>query len=216
MCRYGLAHPPVLVVYDKDDRSYGTPDGPVCAARWASTGRLHAEGDLCGAAASERIGDADFCLYHYQRALEWFHKRIEDRPERREQAERVAAEKERLLAEARSIVYFLRSEQTALIKIGTSTRYRSRLTQLQSEHGPLRLLLAVPGMRAREAELHAAFAAQRVSGEWFRAERELLLWIKRAREAHPVHKETRLPEQVPLSEIRALLREERKAREAAA
>lgn len=214
--RRGLAHPPVLVVYDKGDRSYGVPDDAVCTARWATSSRQHAEGDLCGAPATEMVGDIDMCPHHYQRALEWFYRRIEEMPERVEQARRAAAEKERLIAEERSIVYFLHSEVSGLVKIGTTTAYRTRLSALQSEHGPLRLLLAVPGARPREAETHRRFHAQRAAGEWFRAERPLLLWIKRTREAQSVHKETRLPDQVPVSAIRMMLREERRARERAA
>lgn len=201
---------PVLVfaVYDKGEGRWSIADRPVCTARWATPNGAHDAGDPCGRPATETLADVDLCLHHYQRALDWLRKRAEDAPERAEEMRRKIAEHERLLAEARSIVYYLRRESDGMIKIGFSSTYKSRLTALRAEHGPLRLLLATAGARLSEQEAHKAFAAHRVTprGEWFRPAKELLLYIQRARKAQD-GRDTRLPEQVPLAEVRALIRD---------
>lgn len=207
LCRQGLPHPPVLVAYDKEERGYKVPDDPVCTARWASSGRGHAEGTLCGAPGTEAIGDVDLCMYHYQRALGWLWKRYAEAPleweKKRQEAERYARE-------TRSIVYYLFSEASGLIKIGYSSGYRARLSKLQGEHGKLRLLLAAPGGRKEEDEAHRAFAEHCERGEWFRPGKSLLLYIQRARRASE-GRATLMPAQVPIAEIRALIRERRQA-----
>ena len=184
----------------------------LCTARWATANRAHREGDLCGEPAAERLGDIDLCAHHYGRALDWFYKcHVPEAPERMEAARREASERARLIAEERSIVYYLRRESDGLIKIGFSTNYPSRLNTLRAEHGPLRLLLATAGGRKEEDKAHLEFAALQVTGEWFRPERPLLLWIMRAREAARYRTGTRLPEQAPLKEVRILLRQLRAA-----
>ena len=128
----------------------------LCTARWATANQAHREGDLCGEPAAERLGDIDLCAHHYGRALDWFYKcHVPEAPERMEAARREASERARLIAEERSIVYYLRRESDGLIKIGFSTNYPSRLNTLRAEHGPLRLLLATAGGRvARDRPLH--------------------------------------------------------------
>lgn len=187
----------------------------VCVARWATSSRYHRAGDTCGDTAPYRVGDTPVCPHHYERALNWFYMRIELAPERLEQGRRAATERGRLLAEARSIVYYLRSESTGLIKIGFSANYPGRIKDLRGEHGPLRLLLATAGGRQEEGQAHKEFAAHHVHGEWFRPDKPLLLRILRVREAARYHSETRLPEQVPLREVRALIREIQAAERAA-
>jgi hypothetical protein len=189
-------------------------DDATCAARWATSNRAHLAGDICGAVATELIGDVDLCVHHYRRALDWFYKHTEDAPERHEEARRKAAEKGRLLAEARSVVYYLRRESDGLIKIGFTSNYRVRLSSLRREHGPLRLLLATAGARGEESAAHKMFLTQWVAGEWFRPEIELLKWIEDQREIARYHQDTRLPVQAPLTEVRALLRSARAARRA--
>lgn len=67
-----------------------------------------------------------------------------------------------------SSVYFIESCATGAIKIGTSTEVARRLSTLQMcSPTPLELLLVVPGGHADESRLHAAFAGERTSGEWF-------------------------------------------------
>lgn len=156
-----------------------------------------------------------FAPHHYRRALDWFYERhIAEAPERHEAARKEAAERSRLIAEGRSVVYFLRREPDGLIKIGFSTAYKSRFYKIRREHGPLVLLLAIAGGRAEENGLHEKFDRLRVTGEWFRPERELLRWIAGERGAAEHHAETRLPKQVPIEQIRALLKTSRTAKAA--
>ena len=79
-----------------------------CTARWATGNASHAAGSICGAPAAEWIGDSPVCRHHYERALDWYHKYRAELPEKNrlmiEEANRVAAEKARLAAEARSII----------------------------------------------------------------------------------------------------------------
>jgi Meiotically up-regulated gene 113 len=168
---------------------------------------------MCGEPATERVGDSDLCPYHFGRALDWFYKRKIELPEQRqrehEESLRRAAEARRLAAEARSIVYYLHRPADGLIKIGTSTDHKTRFGDLRREHGPLRLLLAYPGTRAEETAAHGRFYALRVEGEWFRPELPLLKAVLQMRDLAPKG-DTRLPAQVPVAEIRALIKAARK------
>jgi hypothetical protein len=180
-----------------------------CTARWATGNGAHRAGDLCGEPATERVGDSDLCPHHFGRALDWFYKRRIELPEERqrehEESLRRAAEARRLAAEARSIVYYLHRPPNGLIKIGTSTDHKARFSSLRAEYGELRLLLAYAGGRKEEAAAHNRFAAARVEGEWFRPALPLLLEIQRLRRACD-RQASRLPEQVPVAEIRALVK----------
>jgi hypothetical protein len=206
-CLHGIGHPPLVALFDPAAGKYVIAEGSACMARWASSGRRNAEGDLCAGPATERIGDVDLCLYHYHRALDWLGKRDAEIPlhwkEKRREAERIARE-------TSSVVYYLLSESTGLIKIGFSSDYRARLSKLKGEHGALRLLLATIGGRKQEDEAHTEFAEHWDHGEWFRAGKSLLLYIQRARRAQGTGR-TRLPEAVPIEEVRALIRAQRKA-----
>lgn len=66
------------------------------------------------------------------------------------------------------MIYFLRSPDTGLVKIGTTGNYHLRLSQLIAEHGDLELLGLMDGVRLDEQALHRQFAADRVHHEWFR------------------------------------------------
>lgn len=180
-----------------------------CTARWATGGGAHRAGDLCGQPATERVGDSDLCPYHFGRALDWFYKRRIELPKehqrQHEESLRQAAEARRLAAEARSIVYYLHRPADGLIKIGTSTDHKSRFSDLRREHGPLRLLLAYPGTWKEETAAHRRFATARVTGEWFRPELPLLKAVLHLRGLAPKG-ETRLPAQVPVTEIQALIK----------
>ena len=141
--------------------------------------------------------------------MEWFFKYRADLPEQNrlmiEEANRAAAEKARLAAEARSIIYYLRRED-GMIKIGVTGNYRSRLASLQREHGPLRLLLAHAGTRREELQAHRRFYRERIRrSEWFRPELRLLLEIQRLRNAWSGRPD-RLPEQVPATEVKAIIK----------
>jgi hypothetical protein len=194
-----------------------TPEPGTCTARWATGNAAHDAGDLCRAPATEEIGDSEMCRHHYDRAMEWFYKRSIDLPRRYqrqlEDERRQVAADARLAAEARSIVYYLRRTD-GLIKIGTSTTHRARFSSLRREHGELSLLLAYAGGYKEEADAHGRFAAARVTGEWFRPELPLLLTILRLRNA-TAGRESRLPEQVPVAQIRALIKTTRAQQNAA-
>jgi len=217
-CLSGIPHRPLFATYDPAQGKYTEADFGVCTARWATGNGRHVEGDLCGAPATERVGDTELCHHHYERAMDWYHQYRADLPERVrltvDEANRAAAEKARLAAEARSIVYFLRRED-GMIKIGFTASYKSRLSSLQSEHGKLRLLLAYAGTRREEGAVHRRFALERVRGtEWFRPELRLLLEIQRLRNAWNT-RPNKLPEQVPVAEIRALIKATRAQQRAA-
>lgn len=190
---------------------YDVPER-TCTARWASDNAAHAAGDLCGRPAVECIGDSDVCEHHRKRALTWFYNYRVELPlrhqRRLEEAEIEAQVRKRLAAEGRSIVYYLRRHSDGMIKIGFSTNYPLRFKNLSGEHGQLSLLLAHAGGRKEEVQAHHAWASVRVKGEWFRPELPLLLAILRMRNAAARWK-NRLPEQVPTTEIRALIKETR-------
>jgi nucleoside 2-deoxyribosyltransferase len=65
-------------------------------------------------------------------------------------------------------VYFIRNTNTGAIKIGFSASPQQRLRQLQTGCAdPLVIEATLPGDMSRERELHNAFAAHRLNGEWF-------------------------------------------------
>jgi hypothetical protein len=66
------------------------------------------------------------------------------------------------------LVYFI-SVESDLIKIGYTTNLSARLRSLRTAHpNELRIVLAIPGSRDDERELHRRFAEFRVGREWFR------------------------------------------------
>jgi hypothetical protein len=90
------------------------------------------------------------------------------------------------IREARSVVYFMRRE--GLIKIGTSRNVAKRQQEISRGScmapgmtvGPVELLVAVPGDRDLEGQLHSQFEDSRIPGtEWFRTTPRLLRLIAR-------------------------------------
>ena len=80
----------------------------------------------------------------------------------------------------RSFVYFAHEPSTGLVKIGFSSNPTRRVMELGSPcrgGHRLTLLASFPGDKPRELELHRKFAHLRTSGEWFRAEPELLDFV---------------------------------------
>lgn len=75
-------------------------------------------------------------------------------------------------------VYFILNVDKDLIKIGYSFKVAERLKQLskQSEES-LTLLGVMSGDHNAEQELHTLFDENRVNGEWFRSNNELLHFI---------------------------------------
>ena len=82
-------------------------------------------------------------------------------------------------------VYFIRSKQSGLIKIGTSRWPRRRFQEIKLATGQdVDLLGTIPGSRDVEAELHEKFASTRVTGEWFSESDELMNYINQHAELH--------------------------------
>ena len=66
-------------------------------------------------------------------------------------------------------VYFIRSADIDLVKIGSATEPQKRLAALQTGcPGMLTLERVLPGGRIEERALHAQFAARKLRGEWYR------------------------------------------------
>lgn len=75
-------------------------------------------------------------------------------------------------------VYFIKSKQTNLIKIGYATNVFERIKQLSSGNTDrLILLKEIKGGRKKEAELHKKFSNHRKGGEWFYPDQEILDFI---------------------------------------
>ena len=70
----------------------------------------------------------------------------------------------------RRFVYFVASGENA-VKIGVTDDVLDRMKALETASPlPLTLLAVMPGDQETEYDLHRAFAALRISGEWFRFE----------------------------------------------
>lgn len=127
------------------------------------------------------------CLRHHMKAWRTFEKMAMWPLEqlRREFAgiEERAATAPRPNRNTVSSVYFIRLGSR--VKIGFSTNVRSRLADLPHEQ----VLGVIPGTFADENRLHKQFAHLRTTGEWFRAEPELLEFI--AKNAKPYVPPTR-------------------------
>lgn len=81
------------------------------------------------------------------------------------------------------VVYFLKSKQTKLIKIGTTKNLKTRMMTIESAGGhDLDVLLLLRGYFDIEKTLHEKFASSRVKGEWFQASPKILEFVKKAKE----------------------------------
>lgn len=79
-----------------------------------------------------------------------------------------------------SFVYFIASDE-AHVKIGYTGDIQQRLTSLQNATpAKLRVVAMMHGAVAVERELHDAFAAHRIHGEWFRREGALAELLEKA------------------------------------
>lgn len=74
--------------------------------------------------------------------------------------------------DAKGVVYFMRFGDR--VKIGFTTNLKQRMVDLPNDE----VLGTVPGTFADEKRCHTAFAHLRVNGEWFRAEPDLLEFIR--------------------------------------
>ena len=89
-----------------------------------------------------------------------------------------------------SFVYFLLFGNK--VKIGTCANVKGRLQSLRTGiPGKYRVYYVTPGGRALESELHNLFAADRVSGEWFRYSTAIKNWIKADEERRAAERQWR-------------------------
>jgi len=101
-------------------------------------------------------------------------KSRQDQPRRSSPKPRLVYERKG--SDQRSVVYFFRSGP--FIKIGTTTKLKHRLQNVQTSHPtPVVLAGAVRGDKRLERELHRRFATLRVNGEWFREVDDLAVYV---------------------------------------
>jgi hypothetical protein len=163
--------PPVIAVWDASANCYVQASASVCVAAGDSPG------SLCGGEVFRRLGGAGLCAEHYGRAL--YDRRAIFRQEDEDYG--WSFDERRWDADAAEVVYYLLRESDGLIKIGTSTIFRNRLSGLRGEHGALRILLTHRGDRICEQGMHMRFRDLRVTGEWFRPGKPLVAWILEVR-----------------------------------
>lgn len=85
------------------------------------------------------------------------------------------------------VVYFLRAGDA--IKIGYTTNLAARQRALETGSAvPMELLAAIPGDRSEEARLHREWWHLHIRGEWFRADEELLRYIREQVNGEPAPK----------------------------
>lgn len=76
------------------------------------------------------------------------------------------------------MVYVVHRGDTGEVKIGISRNVAARVAQLQTASGAaLKLLACFPGDRDAEAGLHARFARDRRTGEWFTFSPAIERWL---------------------------------------
>lgn len=74
------------------------------------------------------------------------------------------------------MIYFLKRAD-GLVKIGTTTNFYRRLSQLEKEHQQLDILGWQAGDKATEKSLHKRFASLRIINEWFYPATDLMNYI---------------------------------------
>jgi hypothetical protein len=75
------------------------------------------------------------------------------------------------------VIYFISADDT-VVKIGHTTNLRARLRSLRTAHPKeLHILLAIPGSRDDELELHRRFAEFRVGREWYKLVEPIISYI---------------------------------------
>ena len=84
-------------------------------------------------------------------------------------------------ADSAEVVYYIRRMSDGLIKIGTSSMYRRRVSELRREHGPVEVLLTHRGGTDTEDEMHRKFEDLWVRDEFFLPGKPLLAWVVKIR-----------------------------------
>jgi hypothetical protein len=92
-------------------------------------------------------------------------------------------------------IYFVVADDVGMVKIGSTSNPRRRLSALQGGSPvALRLACTVPGDKDIEAQLHSAFRDDWAHSEWFRLSPRLLSAISRIAAGEPLEAVVRLPE----------------------
>lgn len=193
---------PVIAVWDPAVNGYVRAPAGVCVATENSAG------SLCGEEVFRRVGGAGLCAHHYDRAL--YDRRAAFESEDREYG--WVYEAQQWDADAAEVVYYLLRESDGLIKIGTSSVFRARLSALRGEHGRLRILATHRGDRICESGMHRRFRELRVGGgEWFQPGKPLMTWILEVRRRQErIVPPGLLPGTVTLSEVVPLVKATRR------
>lgn len=220
------ARAPLIAVYDDNRKTWAEADSPVCVARLEESGaRPAGRNELCGTPAECRAAGVDLCWRHFleleRRTIEG--PRVEEI--RRESAtireaardlEAASAKYELVMQEAevrwekaraaRGVVYYLRRKSDGMIKIGTSVKFRGRLTTHRREQGDFQLLLIHAGSFGEETGAHGKFRLYQVGRtEWFYPARPLLDWIRRARLSY-LYADIQPDDVLPIEDLRRLVR----------
>lgn len=164
---------------------------------------MSGDGSPCRNFATERLGDVELCAKHHtlitDRVVQelvygdsdrsgWqvFAFRLREGLAHCDRRARAATQIAQARALRPDVVYYV--ERDGLIKIGHSKDLAKRLKSLSTggvagpdgmRIGPVKLLLTHGGGRDAEQEMHTRFAADRVTGEWFRKSPALLDHIER-------------------------------------
>lgn len=138
-------------------------------------------GGACTGEVAVSLGGMDFCNAHLEALLGALRAREEllDTPP-------TPAEAAGFRSVANAVVYYLGSRTTGHVKIGTTTRLRSRFMSLTSVRQEAVLLATEPGGMDAERRRHRQFALLRVGGEWFRKEPLLMQHVAEVRAAHGI------------------------------
>lgn len=110
------------------------------------------------------------CAYHAQKAVD-----VRQYQENQRAKERYEAQ----LRSAREATVYYVQRSDGLVKIGFTARYQQRMGTLRRQFGPIQVLATHKGGRDAERAVHLRFAADRVTGEWFRVGPELFAHIER-------------------------------------
>lgn len=78
-----------------------------------------------------------------------------------------------------SVIYFVKRQSDKAIKIGTTKNLDARLSGLRQQYRDIELIGIIKGGTVREKLLHWIFEGQRLDGEFFRPDDELLEIIQK-------------------------------------
>lgn len=217
-CIHGALHPPLLATYDEERGDYALAEGHVCMARWASTNRQHGAGSICGLPLFRFAGEFELCEHHYWRFVDWRYwdkprEEIEEKTRALREADKEYAaavrdseiRRERIRS-ASSLVYYFRRVSDGMIKIGTTTDFRTRMATHRREHGEVQILLTHSGGPDEEKAVHKKLDVYRAGrSEWFYPSRPMLSYILNTRQVW-THRKTQGLDVMTRTELQRLIR----------